>query len=175
MFETSNTVLLELREILLQLPYGIYTKPCKTLSYATIGQHTRHVVEMYLVLLNGYQSGYVCYDERPRNRKVEENVKHTATTLHKIAYNLQQDDKRLLLSQHIHGELCTIPTSFHRELMYNLEHTIHHEALIRVAIEEFTDMVLPVSFGVAPSTLEYRNKLLALGTFSIKGKQEHEK
>lgn len=158
MFETSKTVLLELRDILLQLPYGIYTKPCDTLSDATIGQHTRHVVEMYLVLLNGYQSGHVCYDDRPRNKKIEENVRYSAKMIHKIAYNIQQPDKRLLLSYHLQGELCTIPTSYNRELMYNLEHTIHHGALIRVAIEEFTNLTLPASFGVAPSTLKYRDE-----------------
>lgn len=158
MFETSKTVLLELCDILTQLPYGIYAAPCDTLSDATIGQHTRHVVEMYLVLLNGYQSGHVCYDNRPRNKKIEENVKYSAKMLHKIAHNLEQADKRLLLSYQLHGALCTIPSSYHRELMYNLEHTIHHGALLRVAIEALTDIALPVSFGVAPSTLQYRDQ-----------------
>ncbi|MEM9648432.1 MAG: hypothetical protein AAF969_08120, partial [Bacteroidota bacterium] len=43
-----------------------------------------------------------------------------------------------------------------REVMYNLEHTIHHHALIKVGIQFFTDIPLPESFGVAPSTLQHR-------------------
>jgi hypothetical protein len=158
MFETSKTVLLELRDILLQLPYGVYTEPCQLLSDATIGQHTRHVVEMYLVLLNGYQSGHVSYDDRPRNKKIEENVRYAAKMLHKIAHNIQQADKKLLLTHQLNGDIYTIPTSYNRELMYNLEHTIHHEALLRVAIADFTTIVLPTSFGVAPSTLKFRDQ-----------------
>ncbi len=158
MFETTKNILLELRDILLQLPDVVYTAPCPLLSDASIGQHTRHVVEMYLVLLNGYQSGHVCYDDRPRNKKIEEKVTYAAKILHKIAHNLLQADKKLLLTHQLNGNIHRIPTSYNRELMYNLEHTIHHEALLRVAIADFTRIVLPTSFGVAPSTLKFRDQ-----------------
>jgi hypothetical protein len=42
--------------------------------------------------------------------------------------------------------------------MYNLEHLIHHEALIKVAITSMTEVAIPESFGVAPSTLQYRKE-----------------
>ena len=47
-------------------------------------------------------------------------------------------------------------TSFTRELFYCDEHTIHHLALIRVGINEIGGYQLNESFGVAPSTIKYR-------------------
>jgi hypothetical protein len=49
-----------------------------------------------------------------------------------------------------------LDSNYYREVMYNLEHTIHHHALIKVGIEHFTSLQLPESFGVAPSTMQYR-------------------
>jgi len=43
-------------------------------------------------------------------------------------------------------------------MMYNLEHIIHHQALIKVAINQLSDFVVSDSFGVAPSTLQYRKE-----------------
>ena len=40
--------------------------------------------------------------------------------------------------------------------MYNLEHAIHHHALIKVGLKIMTKIELPESFGVAPSTIQYR-------------------
>ena len=54
------------------------------------------------------------------------------------------------------GTLNQLDSNYYREVMYNLEHAIHHHALIKVAIIHFTDLDLPDSFGVAPSTMEYR-------------------
>jgi hypothetical protein len=44
------------------------------------------------------------------------------------------------------------------EIAYNLEHTIHHMALIRVGLHELGDITLDDSYGVAPSTLKYRKR-----------------
>lgn len=158
MFETSRTVLLNLGSILRQVPPQVYTRPCPALSGATIGQHTRHVIEMYQVLLNNYEQGLVCYDKRPRDPRIEQDVHHAVTLLKQLAYHLEREDRKLLLVYTLNGSTSKIPTRYFRELMYNLEHAIHHEALLRIALEAFTDIELPVSFGVAPSTIEYREQ-----------------
>jgi len=158
MFDTSRTVLLNLGRILGQVPPQVYSRPCQALSGASIGQHTRHVIEMYQVLLNNYEQGLVCYDERPRDTQIEQDPKRAVALLQKLACQLQKEDRVLLLAYTLGGKKSTIPTRYFRELMYNLEHAIHHEALLRIAIEEFTDIALPDSFGVAPSTIKYREQ-----------------
>lgn len=67
--------------------------------------------------------------------------------------------EKVLTMKFDHGEgNTTIETNFTRELLYNLEHCIHHQALIRVAVCKLTRIQLPSNFGVAPSTLIYRNQ-----------------
>ena len=44
--------------------------------------------------------------------------------------------------------------------MYNLEHLIHHQTLIRVAMEKEINIVLAESFGHVYMTLQYKNQCL---------------
>ena len=59
----------------------------------------------------------------------------------------------------IDSETTTRTTSsFDRELLYNLEHAIHHQALIRVSLlEQNLENLVDENFGVAPSTIRARN------------------
>lgn len=53
----------------------------------------------------------------------------------------------------------TIATTFERELVYCLEHTIHHQALIKVGLKELNlEGFLDGHFGVAPATLRFREE-----------------
>jgi hypothetical protein len=56
------------------------------------------------------------------------------------------------------GQNISMKSSFYRELAYNIEHAIHHMALLKVAINHsFSYITVPESFGVASSTVRYRN------------------
>ncbi|MEB8347476.1 DinB family protein [Flavobacteriaceae bacterium KMM 6898] len=158
MFKSSQNTLEQFKEVLLQLPENCYAKPCETLSQATIGQHTRHIIELYQCLLNGYDLNKVSYDKRQRDKRIETDVSFAIYHLEHIQHLLEKPDKRLIMVYELDGNEEEMESNYFREVMYNLEHTIHHQALIKVGINQLTEILLPASFGVAPSTIQYRNQ-----------------
>ena len=61
LINTTKAVFAELVEALDALSNTEYTVPCKHLSQTAIGQHVRHVVELYQCLIAGYENGTVNY------------------------------------------------------------------------------------------------------------------
>jgi hypothetical protein len=51
-----------------------------------------------------------------------------------------------------------IESNYQRELLYNLEHCIHHQAMIKVAIIQSSLVAIDENFGVARSTIEYKKQ-----------------
>ena len=143
---------------LLQMLKGInsdnYTKKSAMLGSSSIGQHTRHIIEMIQCLLCGYQQGLINYETRSRDVQIETDKFFTITLLQNLLLNLQQPDKILILQQEEPGEL--INSTYKRELLYNTEHAIHHMALIKVALRELGIDITDENFGVAPATIRYK-------------------
>jgi len=54
-----NKSLNELVDLLNQLSKKDYSKPCAELTNASIGEHTRHIIEMFQCLENQYDFGIV--------------------------------------------------------------------------------------------------------------------
>lgn len=148
----------ELTSLLKQLTADVYTNPCKNLSNASIGEHTRHIIEMFQCLISQYESGTIEYDKRVRDKKIETDIEFALESIDKIVVSINKPNKKLVLSQFISGEQLRIETDFQRELLYNLEHCIHHQALIKVAVLQFDSIEVNDTFGIAPSTLEYRKQ-----------------
>ena len=69
-----------------------------------------------------------------------------------------QENKNVVLQQIVDGEELNIDSNYFRELLYNLEHCIHHQALIKVAVLQLEHLQIDADFGVARSTIEYRNQ-----------------
>jgi hypothetical protein len=62
-----NQVFLQLSFSLNQLDKGQYGYPCANLSGNTIGQHVRHIIEMFQCLDIGYITGEVDYEKEKRS------------------------------------------------------------------------------------------------------------
>ena len=136
-----------------------YVQQCGNLGNNTIGQHVRHVIELFQCLESGYPDNSVNYEKRKRDVVIETDKDLALQLLQDIYNQLDRPDKELVLhaSYDDHSdESISIPTNYFREIAYNLEHTIHHMALIRVGIKEVSDIELPDEFGVASSTVKYR-------------------
>lgn len=156
MFKSSIDTIERFKEILLQLPEECYAQSCEVLSNATIGQHTRHVIELYLCLINGYEGADVSYDKRERNHRIEQELPFAIEQLQLIQSSLERPNKSVKVTYELGDSDTCLESNYYREVMYNLEHTIHHHALIKVGIRHFCTMELPESFGVAPSTMQHR-------------------
>lgn len=153
-----NNTLDELIELLDQLSQEEYSKSCFELSSSNIGEHTRHIIEMFQCLNRNYDSGIVNYDKRQRNGLIETNTDFAIQMILDIKNNISKENKNLELQQTIDGNAVNIQSNYYRELLYNLEHCIHHQALIKVAILKCENVAVDANFGVARSTIEYRKQ-----------------
>lgn len=158
-FNKSRVALSDIIQVLDQLPsQESYSEPCTALSDATIGQHTRHIIELYQCLLAGYDGGIVNYDDRKRNKLYENDREAAIAVIKEIQNDLERTDKPLDIVCGEQEEPVTISSNYYREVLYNLEHCIHHQALIRVALIASNDIMVSEAFGVAPSTMQYRRQ-----------------
>jgi hypothetical protein len=148
----------ELIDLLDQLSQTQYSNSCAELSNATIGEHTRHIIEMFQCLENQYDLGVVNYDKRERNTLIQTDTTFAIENIKAVQKNLEKENKNITLLQIIDGEEIRIESNYNRELLYNLEHCIHHQALIKVAILQCETVTIDPNFGVARSTIEYRNQ-----------------
>jgi hypothetical protein len=157
--EPISNLLEQLQYVIDELTPVQYTQPVKLLSQSSIGQHTRHILEFFVELNKGYETGMVDYDKRVRNKNIEADKDFAITTIRRIEADIQKPDKELLLqAEYGEGEAhsAQVFSNYYRELVYNLEHTVHHMALIRIGVNAVSDVVIPDEFGVAASTLKYR-------------------
>jgi hypothetical protein len=153
-----NNSLDELIDLLNQLDDTDYSKKCNALSNATIGEHTRHIIEMFQCLENCYEIGVLNYDKRKRDINIESSTNFAISSILELKSGFEKVNKNIVLQQIIDGNEILIESNYHRELLYNLEHCIHHQALIKVGILQLEHIVIDANFGVARSTIEYRNK-----------------
>ncbi len=162
----STDILTQLAEVISQLPDADYARPLPVLSGNTIGKHVRHVLEFYELLVDTAQTRRLNYDQRQRDLRLEVD---TRLVLEHI-YRINQTVRLLDLTQTLQltadlsvevegtGESLQIPSSFARELLYNIEHAIHHMALIQVAVtNSFPRITLPAHFGIAYSTILHQS------------------
>lgn len=151
----------DLRELLEKLNQDDYISPCEFLSGASIGQHFRHILELYNCLINGLEKGSICYDDRKRDILLETCKDFAIETINEIDGNIEKmEDKQLTLigNYSLVESNNNIQTSVFRELAYNLEHSIHHQALIKVGVKELGKIhLITETFGVAASTIRFKN------------------
>ena len=148
----------QISQLLIQLDNSAYIFQHSELSNATIGEHTRHIIEMYQSLLKSYASGVVNYDKRDRNMQIQTDVLFALKEIQNLQNSLNLDNKELSIEQGTNEVYFQVNTNYFRELLYNLEHSIHHLALIKVVILKNPEITICENFGVAKSTIEYRTQ-----------------
>lgn len=159
--QAANNILNQLSGVVSQITEDDFCKPSHSLN-ATVGQHLRHTLEFFICLEQGYGDGVVNYDKRIHNKAMENDRFIALNTIQQIQefINANQGGKILKLEVGYlpDSEECeTITTNYMRELVYNIEHAVHHMAIMKIGIREVADYItLPADFGIAVSTLRYK-------------------
>jgi uncharacterized damage-inducible protein DinB len=166
LIQNIQSSLVELDEALSQLTEAQFSQSLPIYSGSTIGMHARHIVEFYQCLLEQYTDNQrVNYDKRSRDLLLQTNLEYFSESIESVisALDILSDEQlKHPLSIITDDMQQTMSSSLDRELHYNLEHTIHHAALIKIGILNITpERKLPASFGVAPSTIRYREQKIS--------------
>lgn len=152
----------QLEELVTVLGLKNYNKKSDVLSGATIGQHIRHILEFYLLLVSGSFTGTICYDKRERDLRLETDPEFAAVTIKRLLTGIETLEEAQPVR--FEAEYCessksqtTIGSSIAREIAYCLEHSIHHQALIKAGLIDLgLDNLVDAQFGLAYSTIQHR-------------------
>ncbi len=157
LFLVIKSVLVQFIDVLNQMTYDDYTQPIELLSGSTIGEHTRHIIEIFQKTIIEYEAGVLDYDKRDRNVLIQSNIDYAIECLAEIVSKIENEDKLLHVLSETNNRALPIQTSYFRELLYNVDHCIHHQAIIKIGILILGNIKVNDEFGVAISTLNYRN------------------
>lgn len=146
-----------LSNLLLLLTNTQYNQKIAFLGNASIGGHTRHIIELLNCAIHGYKMGTVDYLNRVRDLSLETDKLFAMQELRRLAEQIKQSDRQMDLVIEGNEESSTncVTTTYFREIVYNAEHAIHHLALIRVALREMKLEIVGEDFGMAYSTIKY--------------------
>lgn len=164
----SNAILNQLSDLLHQVKDEDFCRPVKTLGQSTIGQHLRHTLEFFICLEQGFEQGRVNYDKRQHDKLIETDRFLALHAIQKIKEFIlaRQVDQPLQLEVGYHQdteETIVVASNFFRELIYNIEHAVHHMAIMKIGVLEVAPYVLlPPDFGVAVSTIRHKKSETAL-------------
>lgn len=165
--KACSKILNQLADLVTQLNEQDFVKPAETLSNSTIGQHLRHTLEFFLCLQHGFDNGKINYDNRAHDKIMETDKEVALSVINQISNFISVlPDKSLQLEvgyDLVREDFITIETNSTRELVYNIEHAVHHMAIIKIGVRELAGYVrLPPDFGIAASTVRYKEALSPL-------------
>ena len=149
-------VLMQLHQVLFAISDTNYCTAITVLDNASIGEHTRHVIELFQCLQNGVGNGVVNYDARQRNKTIQSDRLFAITCIEDICNGLIHNNSALQLQTILADGASTVESNYYRELIYNIEHCVHHQAIIKIGISSLGINLTFKDFGVAASTLQYK-------------------
>jgi uncharacterized damage-inducible protein DinB len=153
-------------ELCASLPPEAYAAREPRSERGGVGAHVRHVLDHYDAFLDGLERGFVDYDARERDPATEADVavareRLRATIARLLAAAARTESAReLLIAADDHGDGARAKpsaSSVGRELQYLAAHTVHHFALMAVALRA-AGHEPGRDFGVASSTLRHEEE-----------------
>lgn len=160
--EDCARVLEEAAALFRSLPAGRYAAPCA--GGSPIGAHYRHVLDHYLCLFEGLETGLVHYEGRRRDPTLERDLGAALDLTAAICARLRalppgagatRLSLRCMAGEHADIHVGDLPTLLARELHFVMLHAIHHFSLLARALDA-SGHAVPEGFGLAPATRAWR-------------------
>lgn len=125
-----------------------------------IGRHVRHITDHFLALKIGLEEKQVNYNIRNRDTDIEKNLIIAGKLLKNImswVFELDDASQPLIIISEIDCDESIskeFSSNRDRELLYLINHTIHHAAYIKLVAEKY-GIKLPDEIGIAPCTASF--------------------
>jgi uncharacterized damage-inducible protein DinB len=147
-----------LREVITTLPRDLYNAAPSRAS-GSIGGHVRHCLDHVRALVAARGAADLTYDARLRGTAIEtepwaavDEIDRLTLEVEDLTVRATEDRVRLNGLTHRSGAAVEVQTTIGRELMFLVQHTLHHAAIIAILLEQ-RGVRVPPDFGYAPSTL----------------------
>jgi hypothetical protein len=167
LIHASDSILAQLASLVDQVKENDFVKPCPSLGESSIGQHLRHTLEFFLCLEQGCEQGIVNYDKRAHDKLIESDKFIALATIGRIRSFISSQKEDFILRLEVGYDLknensVSMQTNYFRELTYNIEHAVHHMAIMKIGIREVAPYItVPREFGIAASTIRYQESAMA--------------
>ncbi len=160
--QISVDILTQLVGVCKQMTDENFSRPLSILSDNSIGKHIRHIIEFYDLMMIGNETGTVNYDKRSHDKVLEENRVMSIEKMTALCTEILniKSDRPIEMSANYSidkEDPISFTTTYYRELQYNIEHAVHHMAIIKIALlSDFNTITVPEGFGIAYSTIKYQ-------------------
>ena len=139
-----------------------YNQIAKPYLESSIGQHMRHVLDVFHAAMGWPHSEIIDYDLRRRTHLVESDKMIAIDEWHSISQclkeiSVEELNNKVNVKNEIsltHKKSALSKSTLGRELSFVSSHAIHHFALMRISLS-FQDINVSKTFGMAPSTAIY--------------------
>lgn len=148
-----------LKAILIQLSEKEYVLPLDLLDGISLGKHVRHTLEFHQCLMQDLNT--ISYDSRERNPVLESNPLSAIEQIDYLSGQLRfiEHDRALHLSVDYADTSTVVHSTLLRELAFLIEHTVHHFAIMRIALTAcFRGIAFEPTFGYADSTIRFHHQ-----------------
>lgn len=132
----------------------------ETYIEAGIGRHIRHIADHLQALLPAIESGIMDYNLRRRGHRCETDIsigRSLLEELYKKYETLDYSERALEVISEVDVTMCQtskFQSNLSREILYLINHTIHHTAYISL-LAKTQEIEVPSSIGLAPATATF--------------------
>lgn len=143
-----------------------YNQPIQILSNKSIRQHVCHIIRYYQCFIDGMKENCIDYAKRdfyiPLEKNRQYSIKKINTICRELNANLTKQKGVIIRYNTSHKDQTSseLVSNSLRELLFCLEHSIHHQKMIKIALFELGKLdLIDEHFGLTTSELGEKESL----------------